>query len=95
MIDRNDLSRFGEWLTSQDYDSLKAVTDAAGAFQQHGIQWLRGERKPTHEQLEKLAQMFNTNTDYLYHLLGKIPPDIERSLRKATPDVFRAIRLYL
>ena len=89
------LTRFGEWLTTQDYDSQLAVTRSVGAPQQHFHEWCIGKRKPTPAQITQLAQMFGTTSDYLYHLLGKIPPDIDAGLRKATPDVFRAVRLYL
>lgn len=89
------LTRFGEWLMAQDFESQRSLTTSVGAPQQHFQQWCEGKRKPTHLQIMGLAAIFGTTPDHLYHLLGKIPPDIDAGLRKATPDVFRAIRLYL
>jgi len=88
-------TRFVDWLERQNIDNKKAVTDAVGAPAQHYAEWISGKRKPSPAQVEKLAALFGTTTDHLYHLLGRIPPDIEQGLRRATPDVFRAVRIYL
>ena len=95
MAQAYEMTRFGEWLMAQDFESAIAVTRAVDAPQQHFQQWVTGQRKPTPKQIADLAAMFGTTEDHLYHLLGKIPPDIEAGLKHATPDVFRAVRLYL
>lgn len=95
MAQTYEMARFGEWLMAQDFESLSALTRSLGCPQQHADQWIKGQRKPTPKQIADMASMFNVTEDFIYHLLGKIPPDIEAGLKHATPDVFRAVRLYL
>ena len=90
-----EMTRFGEWLSRQDFESLAALARSLEVPQQWPNQWINGQRKPSPAHIERLASMFGVTEDYIYHLLGKIPPDIDAGLRKATPDVFRAVRLYL
>lgn len=89
------LTPFGEWLDAQEVDNLHDLARSLGCPTNHPFQWMVGSRKPTPKQIRGLAERFQVDPDELYHLLGKIPPDIEQGLKHATPDVFKAVRMYL
>lgn len=86
---------FADWLEAQPMESKSWLAREMGIPQQRVQQWTSGERKPTPEQAAFLADMFGVTTDDIYAMTGRIPPDIEAALKNTTPDVFRAIRMYL
>lgn len=89
------LTRFGEWLEDNSPIPLSQLAKHLGCPSTHPFQWMTGRRKPTPKQIEGLADIYRVTPDDIYAMLGKIPPDIEQGLKDTTPDVFRAVRMYL
>lgn len=89
------MKRFSEWINEQPCESLAQLARDLGVPQQRIHQWISEERRPTPRDAAALADLFGIPTDDIYAMSGRIPPDIETALKNTTPDVFRAIRLYL
>ena len=96
MASQRDLPRteFGEWL--EDHcDNLHDLARSLHCPANHPNQWMVGRRKPTPQQIAGLSAIYNVDPDTIYAMIKKIPPDIEEGLKNTTPDVYKAVRLYL
>ena len=72
--------KFGQWLEQQMQDENLNYSGLAALFNvkpNTARSWVLGDNEPSKKNLEQIGARFRVSMDFIYELLGRIPPDTE------------------
>jgi len=95
-MSKRERTPFGEFILRHLDGSRYKLAERAGIPRQHLYDFeYGGPRKPTHDQVQRLAAALDVDPDEVYAAAGRLPEDIERKLKHADAGTFRAVRIIL